>query len=591
MNPRLIWAPITFLIFVTLFFYLPILNNGFVNVDDTEAIVQNTQIQFINSSSLKWMLTTFHMGFWIPLTWLSLSLDRFLGGLNPLTFHSHNLLLHVLNTVLAFFLCLKVLGLARKDRGESGETSPMSRELSGALLAALLFGLHPIHVESVAWAVERKDVLYSLFFLLGLLVYLDRVSSPIRRAWKLFACLVCFSLSLLSKPMAVTFPLVLLLLDVWPLGRFSTGRMKVLLEKMPFFLLSAISGVMTVLAHSQSGAIMAIQKLPMDFRVVNAFHSLAFYLWKMLWPTKLSVLYPIMVGNTIMTLENLGAIFIVLAVTFVCFLYWKKWPFLTVAWLYYVITLSPVLGILQVGSQAAADRFTYLPSLGPFLLFAAGVVVLLKNRRLPVLYLALGLALILGLATSRQIGTWRDSVTLWENVLNLRPDYSYVAYTFLAQAYDSAGRTDDALREFDRAIALGSPDAVPHNGKAIALCNKGRLEESIPEFKASIAMNPQYSPPHLNLWIVYQRLGRYEESLGEALEAVKLNPASAQAYDLMGISYGDLNQFDKSIEAFQKALSLEPDNPEFQRHLAATTKRASNPNELMDLYQKELEGR
>jgi protein O-mannosyl-transferase len=590
-SSRSIWSSVAFLVFFTLFFYLPVLNNDFINVDDTDAILQNTQIRFISFSSLKWMFTTFHMGFWIPLTWLSLAIDYRLGGLNPMIFHAHNLALHVLNTVLVFFLCLKVLRLARKPHGPEAGIPQPPWELPGAFLAAVLFGLHPIHVESVAWAVERKDVLYSFFFLLGLLVYLDWASAPTRKAWKLLACLGLFSLSLMAKPMAVTFPLVLLLLDAWPLARFSANCSKVLLEKIPFFLLSILSGILTVMAHSQAGAVMAVAKYPLDFRIANAFHSLIFYFWKMLWPANLSALYPVGIGEKAFTLENLGAAALVLLATLACFWQWKKRPYLAVAFLFYVITLAPVLGILQVGSQAAADRFTYLASLGPILLLAALTAGLLQNRRLVAFLLAIGLAFVLGFGTARQANIWRNSVVLWENAVRLSPFDSYVAHTFLAQAYDSVGRTDDALSGFNKAIEIGPPDAVPHNGKAVALCSKGKLEESIPEFKTSIVLNPQYRLPHLNLWIVYQRSGRYEESLGEALEAVRINPDSAQAYDLLGISYGDLKQFDKSIESFQKALSLEPDNPEFRRHLAATTKRAANPKEPMDLYQKELEGR
>ncbi|HUO56581.1 MAG TPA: tetratricopeptide repeat protein [bacterium] len=589
-QPFFIWFLAAIPVLLTLLAYLPILGNDFVNSDDTGAIVENTQIRYLNGHSLQWMFTTFHMGFWIPLTWLSLALDYQLGGLNPLVYHLDNLILHALNTTLVFFLSLKVLKRTGNSQGAGLPRSPALWELAAAFLTATLFGLHPLHVESVAWAVERKDVLYGFFYLLGLSAYMDYVSDSPPKKGKFYACLAFALLSLMAKPMAVTFPLILLLLDFWPLDRWREGWRRVLPEKIPFFLMSFLSGFLTVLAHNREGAVMELQKLPLDFRLANAFHSVIFYLEKMLCPVNLSVFYPVVVGSTALSAGTLAVSAIVVFFSAVVFIYRGRWPYLTVSWAYYLTTLLPVLGLLQVGSQAAADRFTYLPSLGPFLFFSALAAFFLRTRRLGSFLWGMGLALSLGFLTYRQVEIWRDSVTLWENVVRLEPDNSMVAYTNLASAYDAAGRTALALVQFDRAISIGPPDAVPHNGKAIALCKVGRLEEAIPEFKAAIALDPRLDLPHFNLWIVYQRLGRYAESLEEAREAARLAPNNPQVYDLLGISYGDLGLFEPSLAAFRQALAMEPANPEYQRHLAATQRRASNPKEKIADYQRELEG-
>ncbi len=585
---RLFWfalvpAAITFL------FYLPVLRNGFV-WDDEDAILKNLQIRFINWNSLHWMFTSFLLGNWTPLTWFSFALDYQAGHLQAWVYHLDNLLWHSLNTALVFFLALKIFKIVRKNQNPLEPTIKTTWELPGALLAAILFGLHPVHVEAVAWALERNDLLCGFFLLVSLLIYLDYATGPTRGMGKYLFCVFLFGLALLGKPMGITFPLTLFLIDACPLGRFSKERSRVLLEKIPFLTLSLLAGFMALMARAAVHNIPVFAEESFPIRLVNAFHSLVFYLWKLVWPVNLAVLYPLTPRTGVLSLENLISIFLVLCLFTVLFIYRRKFPYLWVSWVYYCVTLLPVLGLLQSGNQAAADRYTYLPTLGFFFLLAAWIARFLSERKLPAALAILFLPIILGPAAVRQIGVWRDPVTLWENAARVSRGGSETVLNYLADAYRSEGRLEEALRIYDQAIVLGPNDVYSHNGKAIDLFLLDRPQDSIREFKTAISINPSFDLVYFNFWIVCQRLKMYPDSLEAARELVRINPNSAKSFDLLGISCGDMGRFNQSLASFEKALELEPGNPEILRHLAVTRHRAQNPKEPMDLYQKELEG-
>ncbi len=570
---------------VVALFYLPVLKNSFVNWDDREFITENPHIRHLDLSSLRWMLTTFYSGNWIPLTWLSLALNFWMGGLDPRIYHLTNLVLHALNTALVFFVCRRVLNLAEDNRIPVGNTGRNTYEIPAALLAALLFGLHPIHVESVAWATERKDVLFAFFYLLGLLLYMNYASSPLQNGLKLYSCLGLYLLALMSKPMAVTLPLVFLILDGWPLGRFQTGLSKVLTEKIPFFILALAVGLFTVLSHVQTLSSTDIHS--QIFWIMNAFHALIFYLWKMAVPVNLVPLYPFPHNvNRLYQLENLLAVFLVALIFIACSRYRKKAPYLSVAWLYYLITLAPVLGLLQVGSQAAADRYTYLPSLAVFVPFSAGLASCLSNRRL-LLALFIGvLTAVLGFATIRQIGVWKDSRSLWENVVRVYPDDTPDAHTYLGCTYSDEGRWDDAMSEFNRALAISPPLAITHNGMGIALLNQGKAEDAIREFKLAASMDSHTATPYRNLWMIYKNLGRHKEAADTMLEAVKIEPDNADNYGKLGASYGYLKKLADAKSAYGKAHELDPYNPKYLVNLAVISQMQGRPDEAIEKYRQ-----
>jgi protein O-mannosyl-transferase len=570
-------------VLLTLLAYLPLMNNQFVDWDDTLYIQYNTHIRDLHFSSLLWMFTNFYGGYWIPLTWLSLALDYGLGRLEPWVYHLDNLVLHLLNTAVVFLLSSKILTLIQKNRSQDNKKRASAWLIPASFLTALLFGIHPIHVESVAWATERKDLLCGLFSFLSLSAYLDYASQFHRSPQKYLACGVFFILALLSKPMAVSLPFVFILLDYWPLGRFHSNVRKVLAEKIPFFVLALLSSVVAVWTQFGAGAGWGLDQSPLSFRLTNSCHSILFYLVKMLAPVHLTTFYPIRLENTF-SLEYLLSVLGVVLVSLFCFINRKKRPYLVAAWLYYLVTLAPALGIVQVGNQAAGDRFTYLPSLGPCLLAASAFVAFFSRKFLILFLLGAGWVALLGFGTFRQVSVWKDSISLWENVLRIYPDNNLIVHNNLGKAYEEAGRWDDALAKFEDAAYGTTPFFHAHWGKARILADKGLWEESLQEYKTAIAMNPQFPPLYSGLGMVYGKKKLWPEALVEVQKAIQMDPRYADAYDDLGVLYRDQAQYGKSIEALQNARALDPNNVVYLRNLLKTYQQAGHYKEAMLLY-------
>jgi protein O-mannosyl-transferase len=605
-----ILACVIFLVMAVGLFYLPVLGNDFVNYDDRQTIVENPFIKSLDFASLKWMFTTNFQGYWVPLTWLSLALNVQMGGLNPDVFHLTNVFLHVLDTLLVFLVCLKVLGLARKPGAQQSptlryedtkndikgkneqenignKTIPQVYEIPTALITALLFGLHPIHVESVAWAWERKDVLYTLFYLSAILVYLDYVTGAGRKQIKLFACLGLYLLSLAAKPMAVTLPLVFLVLDFWPLARLRGNIKRVLIEKIPFFVLALLIALVTRVQMAQTQGIN--ENLPFWLSASNAFHSMIFYLWKMAVPLNLSPFYPFPpVLDSLYYQKNLMAALLVALISLVCFYYRKKAPWLPAAWLYYFISLAPVLGFIQVGSYSAADRYTYLPSLGIFLPLSAGLVWLLSKRSwlLGMFYVAL--TLLLGITTVKQIEVWRNSETLWQRVVEAYPGANPNALTNLGALYLEKRQVDLALNLLKRAAVIPPPLAFTHDELGSALMFKNEVEEAVKEFRYALAIDPNYIQSHVNLWKVYEHMGKHEEAAEQMRLALEKAPNVAGNYTNLGVSCCFLKKYKEAEAAFQKALALEPDKLLNLVNLATVKAWQGRSDEALDLYRKAI---
>lgn len=543
-------------------FYLPVLNNGFVTWDDPDRIVRNPGIRALNWDSLKWMFTTLSGSYWMPLTWLSYTFDHRLGGLDPRVYHLHSLLLHALNTALVFALTWRLLGRARDASGVEA-SAPFTRvfRIHAALLAAILFGLHPLRVESVAWASERKDVLYAFFFLASLFLYLGRGAAPFWKGWRGFACLGCFILSLMSKPMAVSLPAVLLILDAWPLGRLRDGIGRPLAEKLPFLIPAAAVAWVTMGAPAHALSPVMAPDLSLFPRVVNAFRSLAFYMLKTVAPTDLVPLVPFpRVMDTVYHLENLAAVVTVLAVAAVVFHFRSRAPYLAAAGVYYVVTLLPVLGLVQAGSQAAADRFSYLPSLGLILPLSVGVAVLFKDRRKPWMLFAVVTVVLLGSLTVRQIGIWKDSITLWERTASVYPSGSHFIHSNLAVSYAEKGRLEDALREYEKAASIPPrwAQVAAVAGRAAVLADLGKEEEAIRELRRVLEMDPRNVLAHQNLWVLYGRQGKYPEALEEMKAAIGIEPGNAEHHNKTGFIHVRMGQVDEAVECFRTCVRLAP---------------------------------
>ena len=351
---RKLWLIALIVALVSIAVYLPAVNNDFINWDDNQYIYQNPNLKAPDADFINWMFSTFYASNWHPLTWLSYGIDYALWGMNPTGYHLTNVLFHGLNV---FLVVLLIGSLFMKASG-----SLDGQGLFASALVGVFFGLHPLHVESVAWATERKDVLYAFFWLLSLLAYISYATSGRFRFRALFygLSLCSFALSLMSKPMAVTLPVVLLILDFYPLRRLGSKKdfLKVVLfEKFPFFLLSLISAVLTVLAQREGGAMELMRHLSLVDRLWGAVKAAGFYLAKTVLPLNLSPFYPMNPGTSVFTWEYLGALILFLCISILCLKFWKRLPVLISVWVFYIVTLLPTLSIIQVGEQAMADRF------------------------------------------------------------------------------------------------------------------------------------------------------------------------------------------------------------------------------------------
>jgi protein O-mannosyl-transferase len=490
---------------LTFLVYLPTLRNEFVSWDDDRYILENHHIRSMGTGFFRWAFFDFYASNWHPLTWISHAVDYALWGLNPLGHHLTNIILHAVNTALVILLAVKLLDIVREGTPQNAPLSFLNDRtiLIAASITGLLFGLHPVHVESVAWVMERKDLLCALFFLLSIIWYTSYVGAEGAEAVRIdqfmrffdrryLMALGLFILALLSKPMVVTLPVVLLILDWYPLGRIRSFKTLwgACIEKIPFVTLSLASSVITIMAQRSGGAISSLDIVPLSTRLLVAVNSLVMYLGKMLLPLNLIPFYPYPWDVSLFSLKYWFVSGLVLGITASCVVLVRKQKFWLSAWGYYVVTLIPVLGIVQVGAQSMADRYTYLPSLGPFII--AGLMVAwlaVKMRELLGLreYLfsaaaALIIFVPLSYATVRQIHVWHDSISLWDHVLENEPSV-YIAYGNRGVAYTLTGRYDKALEDFNAAVLLGPNDSTTYYNRGAFYLRTGRFELAIADIQ------------------------------------------------------------------------------------------------------------
>jgi len=554
------------LLLLTCLFYAPVFQNDFVNWDDIQTITQNSNIRTINVETIKWMFTTLYTAHWMPLTWLSFSLDNLIYGMKPMGFHLTNLALHCMNVLIVFVLTIHLVGFigARALDLEVEEKDRFA--IKCGFLSAILFGLHPLRVESVAWATERKDVLYSFFYLLSLCVYLVRARGNGSMAWKdrHVLCLILFVCSVMSKLMAVTLPMVLLILDFWPLKRLSKGA---LLEKTPYFLVSLGGGALAIVA-SMGSAFSLANNIGLYYRMVNPIRSLFFYIVKTVFPFNLSPVYPFALRFD--AEFYIEVVFSILAFILVCvtLLRWRQnRPYLIAAWFFYIVALLPVLGILQIGNQAAADRYIYMASLGISIPLSVLITRWISKSGAGWLMVSLVAAVILGLMTSKQVGIWKNSRVLWERAVQIYPDQSSFAHGNLGATYQSLGMDQEAYREFQRSIAIPPPRAMSYNGLGVLYFKAGKSSEAIQYLKYAMSLEPKYISPRLNLWLGYQRLGMKNEALEEIRRVIQIEPNVPEHQFKLGQSFMVLGDKENAKRAFTKACEMAPMNEKFQEAL------------------------
>jgi protein O-mannosyl-transferase len=554
---------------LTLFGYWKLSQNSFVVLDDPSYIYENPHVQAgLTWDGIRWAFTTGHAGNWHPFTWISHMVDCQLFGLNPGSHHLGNLLLHVANSILLLLLLHSMTGT-----------------LWRSLAVAALFAWHPVHVESVAWASERKDVLSTFFFLLTLLAYVShtkvaRTSSDgktvpgVAASRSYFLALALYGCSLMSKPMVVTLPFVLLLADVWPLQRFRLPRWKsegprpawrnatgLLLEKVPFFALSAGTCVVTCLVQNAGGAVNSLHMLPLVDRIANAAVAYAKYVGKTVVPTDLSVFYPM--PNHLPLVFVAGAVLFLLGISALVLRAGARRPYLAVGWFWFVGTLVPAIGLVQVGSQAMADRYLYIPSIGLFVMAAWSVAELVRHNSptrwvVPAASTA-ALAACLRL-TAIQVGYWHDEERLFRHAAACTTD-NYLAYDHVAKVCEASGRNDEAVAYYSALLVLKPKNLEAQYNLGTLLMQMGRVRDAVEHLERAVNLNPNFASAQSNLGLALFRLHHNREAVDHLELAARLNPQDPDTQVNRGVMLLAMNYPQEAADSFSRAVKLAPANP------------------------------
>jgi tetratricopeptide (TPR) repeat protein len=574
---------------VTVFAFRGVRSNDFVTFDDTSYVLENRQVQQgVNTQSVAWAFTTFYASNWHPLTWISHMADWSLYGNNPGGHHITNVCLHVVNSILLFLLLLYMTGY-----------------IGRSAMVAFLFALHPAHVESVAWISERKDVLCAFFWFATLLAYAWYLRRP---SWKRYICLVCgFACALMSKPMAVTLPFTLLLLDYWPLRRITfipetrvhwfSSVWKLCVEKWPLFIMAVLSSVITFFAQRAGGMVIEFQSLPLWERISNAAISYWRYMRIMFWPDPLTAYYYYDLNN----IRVLAAVLSVLAlfvVTAVCWHFRKERPYCLIGWLWFLGTLAPVIGIVQVGDQALAERYSYLPFIGLFIIvvwLAGDAVAQFPKIRVITQLLAVAVIAACAVKTDAQVKVWHDSVTLFSHVLAIDPRGG-PPNLGMGMAYARQGRTDKAQEYFDRALVYypswplalsfsaaclmrtNDPRNLPLAGKrlekalsiapddpgvlanmALWSASMGRPKDEEVYSRKAVAELPYSVQARLYLADALQTQGKLDEAAQVNLQVLDLKPDYYDAHNNLGMIYDRQGLKQEALKEFRLSLAIQPD--------------------------------
>ena len=603
--------------------YFQTSGHDFIQYDDLDYIVENNNVRTgLSPENVAWAFTTFHSCNWHPLTWISHMIDVQLFGLNPAGHHLVNVLFHIANSILLFLVLRK-----------------MTAALWPSAFVAVLFAVHPLHVESVAWAAERKDVLSTFFWMLTMGAYAFYAARPDLK--KYLITLGLFALGLMAKPMLVTLPFVLLLLDFWPLGRWSDSpavlkrsehsvssvnmkkkRQKkseksekiafqnsfnqrkastLLVEKTPFFILAALSCILTIIAQQKGGAVSSLETIPLATRLMAAFTAYGAYIQKMICPEGLALIYPYV---KIIPLWTFVLSFVLFAsATAFSIWVWKSYPPITFGWMWYVGTLVPVIGLIQVGEQALADRYTYIPLVGLFIMIAWGVTSLsARNIALRKAMPAAACFIVAALTTTAylQVQHWKNDLTLFRHVSESTRD-NFTAEFRLGFALSQAGQFEEACQHYSKALRIRPDSDKAHSNLGIALVNRGKTAQALEHFQSALQINPKSTEAHNNAGLVLMQMGNlgsayahFEESrrlkpdnpdtlyyLGALLvqtkqfvdairnlnDALRLNAGHAPAHNMLGIALASTGQMEEAIVQFRLALQINPDYREALNNL------------------------
>lgn len=531
-------------VLVALVSFLPFagaLGNGFVRYDDPAYVTNNPPVLAgWTAAGVEWAFSAFHSANWHPLTWLSHMLDVELWGLEPGGHHLTSLLLHALNGALLFLVLRAYTGATWRP-----------------LAAALLFAVHPLRVESVAWVSERKDVLSTFFFLGMLLVWqrwIERGSAA-----RYLSALTLFACGLMSKSMLVTVPCVLLLLDLWPLARFrERGLSKLLLEKLPFFVLAGIAAALAVQSQQSFGATRSLESLGLDARAGNAVLAYGMYLAKSAWPMDLACIYPHprVIGSDVVWPTLVSGLALVL-VSAVAWFTRRSRPYVGIGWAWFLGTLVPVIGLVQVGNQGWADRYTYLPGMGLVIALVWWATELMpRGRPIRVLAMVGGIViLVLGFLTQRQVKVWADSETLFRHATDVDND-NYVAWSNLGIVLAGAGRAEEAVAAYREALRVRPDHSEANNNLGGLLLSAGRTDAAVPLLETAVRVDPSYVAAHMNLGYARRQQGRLSEALVHYKNAVTQDPRDGEARYALAEVYRDLGRWKDAEAELQQAQRL-----------------------------------
>jgi len=572
----------------------------YLTVDDLKYVTENRHVgRGLSEENIQWAFTTTYFSNWHPLTWLSYMLDaQLFGQQNAGAFHLTNLLLHLANVLLLFVVLFGMTGALWKSAA-----------------VAALFAIHPLHVESVAWISERKDVLSTFFGLLAVGAY-TRYARRERLGYYLLS-LLCFTASLLSKQMLVTLPFLLLLLDYWPLGRLrwagsgetgtvessglaaaSAGREaarpfpakplgRLLLEKVPFLLLSIVLCVVAITAQQRGASVSSLEKLSLTARCLNAILVYVVYLSKTIWPQDLAVFYP-HPGETFALAQVAVAALLLAAVTAVAIAQSRKRPYLLVGWLWYLGTLVPVIGIVQIGAQQMADRYTYVPLIGIFVamtwLAAAAVGEgWLRRFALPVLSFAVLAAF--AMVAWRQTANWRNSITLFEHTLAVTEN-NYFAHNNLGAALHRSRQVDAAILHYQAALRIQPSHAMAHFNLGNAYRDRLQLEKAIDHFQRALRFEPDHIMASVNLANIYHQQGRSAEAIAQYEKAILLDRENVEAHNNLGVVLYERKQFDEAIAHYRQALRVAPEYAVAHENLAVALQKQGRHQEARYHFQR-----
>ena len=553
----------------------------FINFDDPLYVTNNPHVKRgITGDNIFWAFTTTAASNWHPLTWLSHMADVEVFGLDPRGHHLMNALIHALSTLLLFLLLDQITGAPWRG-----------------LFVAALFALHPLHVESVAWVAERKDVLSSFFWLLTLLFY----ASYVKRQQVKFYLLALFSfaLGLMAKPMLVTLPGVMLLLDYWPLNRFrreptaegttAGGTLFFLVrEKIPFLLFSALSSLVTLYAQQKGEALKSLDVTPFGLRVGNAVIAYVKYLVKTIWPQDLAILYPF--PSSVALWQVFASCLALVLISVVVIRLKQRYPYLLVGWFWFLVTLVPVIGVIQVGWQSIADRYTYIPLTGLFIMGGWLIPDLMRGwsqRKVILALLSIGVISASAVTTWLQLGYWKDNISLYHHTLQVTTG-NYPIFNNYGAALADQGNVDEAMRQYENALRVWPKSALAHVNLGVALANQGKFSEAIHHYNEALRLIPDYALAHGNLGRAQASLGRTDEAIAHYKEALRIDPSFADIHLNLGILLLKTGQHDAALEHYRSYLRLEPNSTKGPINMGAALAQGGKVEEAISCFKQAL---